>query len=85
MPAALERLINRRDPDPKPDIGYTNPNQQPEPNPDCTCPALDLGGNPTCALHGWWNRDAAVLDLADLTRELGSSWEAAKATFGGNA
>lgn len=74
---------NSATPEPEP-LDYVNPNQQPEPEDGCICRAsLAVGEpNPTCPPHGWWNRDPAVLDLADLTRELGS-WEAARRMFGG--
>jgi hypothetical protein len=52
--------------------------------PACTCRVFDaIGQNPECAKHPWWGRDPAVLDLADLTRELGSALKAAQAKFGG--
>jgi hypothetical protein len=79
----------RIDPDPPPapePPSYHNPNHTPEPEPDCTCRNLDgRGQNPTCTVHPWWRHDPAALHLADLTRELGSAWAAARATFGGNA
>lgn len=104
MPAALDRLIRRLDPDPTPepgvpayitrdinadypiadqDVSYHNPNQQPPPDPDCICRNLDgVGQNPTCLIHPWWRHDDDALDLADLTRELGSALEAAQRMFG---
>jgi hypothetical protein len=89
MPAALDRLMRRLDPDPEPTpepLAYHNPNQQPPPDPHCICRTLDsVGQNPTCDTHGWWTRDDQVLHLADLTRELGSSLAAAQAKFGGSA
>ena len=81
MPAALDRLMRRLDPDPTPEpapLAYHNPNQPIECDPDCTCRAFDgHGQNPVCDAHPWWRSDPAVLDLADLTRELGTAWDAA--------
>lgn len=91
MPAALDRLIHRLDPDPPPDatveIEVTLPPAfEPDTEPACTCRAFDaIGQNPECDAHPWWARDTPVLDLADLTRELGSAWEAARMQFGGGA
>jgi hypothetical protein len=87
MPAALDRLIRRLDPDPAPEPpGYTNPNQPPPVDPDCICRNLDgIGQNPTCLVHPWWRHDDDALDLADLTRELGSALAAAQQKFGGSA
>ena len=84
----------RPDPDPTPapdipayiarDINADYPIADDEP--DCTCKAFDgHGQNPECAEHPWWRRDPAVLDLADLTRELGPAWDAARKQFGGGA
>jgi hypothetical protein len=60
----------------------TLPEPEPEPTDDeleCICtPFGAVGQNPTCDVHPWWRHDTAVLDLADLTRELGSAWEAAR-------
>lgn len=88
-PLPYEATLDRANPDPATEpIGYTNPNIQPDERPDdCSCRALldAAGQNPECPLHGWWTRDPAVLDLADLTRELGSALAAAKAKFGGGA
>jgi hypothetical protein len=105
MPAALDRLLRRLDPDPTPTVGpegtlghhpttviendppgYTNPNQPPPTNPDCICRNLDgIGQNPTCTVHPWWRHDDDALDLADLTRELGSALAAARQKFGDGA
>lgn len=82
MPPVLEKLIRRTSPDTTPEpVGYTNPNVPPEQHPGCICRALldAAGQNPTCPIHGWWTRDPIVLKLADLTRELGTAWEAAMA------
>jgi hypothetical protein len=72
----------RIDPDPTPapePLSYHNPNHTPDPEPACTCKAFDaIGQNPECAEHPWWRSDPAVLDLADLTRELGSALKAAQ-------
>lgn len=65
-----------------PDIAAYLARNKPEKPADCVCQAL-FDPNPTCPPHGWWHRDKAVLDLADLTRELGSAWDAAVKTFGG--
>jgi hypothetical protein len=71
MPAALARLLEHATPQPDP------------PLPECVCiPFGAVGQNPTCPDHPWWRHDEAVLDLADLTRELKSSWEAARAHYG---
>lgn len=60
----------------------TSPDTTPN---DCIRPVFGDGPNPTCQPHGWWNRDTAALTLADLTRELKSSWAAARQTFGGGS
>jgi hypothetical protein len=71
MPA-LARLLEHDTPQPDP------------PQPECICtPFGAVGQNPECHVHPWWRHDTAVLDLADLTRELGSAWEAARQQFGG--
>jgi hypothetical protein len=79
----------RIDPDPTPTpepLSYHNPNLQPEPDPNCTCRADEgRGQNPVCTVHPWWRHDPTVLHLADLTRERGSAWDAARAKFGGGA
>jgi len=77
----------RIDPDPPP---TTEPDPVPlfpaDPNPDCICRNLDgHGQNPTCPIHPWWRHDPHALHLADLTRELGSAWAAARQAFGGGA
>ena len=83
------RRARHIDPTPEPapqPHAYHNPNQPIERDPDCTCRAFDgHGQNPLCDAHPWWLRDPAVLDLADLTRELGTAWAAACKQFGGDA
>jgi hypothetical protein len=57
-----------------------------EDGPPCNCRAFDgHGQNPECDAHPWWRTDPPVLHLADLTRELGSAWDAARKLFGGSA
>jgi hypothetical protein len=74
----------RIDPDPQPGFDEPPPLSATPGEPACTCRVFDaIGQNPECDAHPWWARDTPVLDLADLTRELGSAWDAAQATFGG--
>lgn len=76
----LARLLERSTPDHLPTPPPTDD------QPDCICkPFGAVGQNPECAEHPWWRNDTAVLDLADLTRELRSPWEAARRQFGGSA
>jgi hypothetical protein len=88
-PTALARILDRGAPDlPGPvDSPHSRAFFENSANPPaCICRTLDsVGQNPSCDIHGWWTHDNAVLDLADLTRELGSAWDAAVKKFGGSA
>lgn len=68
----------RIEPDPVPRAEPDLVNLYPTaPNNDCICRGDRQ--NPTCDEHPWWRHDPHALDLADLTRELGSALAAARA------